>query len=64
MNQQQIANDIIKELYTLVDQMENLKNNSGHYQRQLIHTHLTQYIDVLKTQTLRITQMQNVGIIK
>jgi hypothetical protein len=64
MNQQQIANDIIKELYALVNQMENLKNNTGHYQRQVIHTQLTQYIEVLKTQTLRVTQMQNVGNIK
>lgn len=64
MNQQQIANDIIKQLYTLVDDMENLKNNSGHYQRTLIHAQLTQYIDVLKIQTLRITQMQNIGNIK
>lgn len=61
MNQQQIANDIIKQLYALVDQMENLKNNSGHYQRHLIHSELTQYIEVLKTQTLRVTQMQNIG---
>lgn len=64
MNQQQIANDVIKELYKLVDQMENLKNNSGHYQRQLIHANLVEYISTLKTQALRITQMQNVGSIK
>ncbi len=64
MNQQQIGNDVIKELYLLVEEMENLKNNTGHYQRHVIHTQLTKYIEVLKIQTLRVTQMQMIGSIK
>lgn len=61
---QQLANNIIKELYSLVEQMENLKNHTGHYQRHVIHNELTHYIEKIKQQTLLVTHLQMSGNIK